>query len=135
MALLCVTGFLVNQSPRPAPAEATPGRTGVEKQSVGDYDVFAALTPRQQGRNTLLVQVQDSSGEPVTLRHPPVVEVRSRDVDLGEVTLEGTAAGTWSGEVVLPRPGRWEVQVALRLSRFESPVTTLQLDVEPAPEG
>ncbi len=133
VVLLGVTGVLVNQPPRPAPAEVAPAQSGVESQTVvGDLEVHAGLTPRRQGQNTLVLQVLDSAGEPVALERPPVVEVRSADVDLGEVALEGTDAGTWSGEVVLPRPGRWEVQVALRLSRFESPVTTLRFDV---PEG
>jgi copper transport protein len=133
VVLLGVTGFLVNQPPRPAPADVPPGEAGVESRTVvGDLEVSAGLTPRRQGENTLVVQVQDSAGDPVALRHEPVVEVRSADLDLGEVALAGTRTGTWSGEVVLPRPGRWEVQVALRLSRFESPVTTLPFDV---PEG
>jgi copper transport protein len=60
--------------------------------------------------------------------------MRSGDVDLGEVELTNTDAGTYAAEVVLPRPGQWEVQVAVRLGRFESPVTTLRFDVPSDPE-
>jgi len=135
VVLLGVTGFLVNASPRPVPVAVPPGQTGIEEQAVGDFAVYAGLSPRRQGRNTLLVQVQDASGEPVTPPQPPVVELRSGEVDLGEVRLVETGAGTYDAEVVLPRPGRWEVQVALRVSRFESPVSTLRFDVPERPAG
>ena len=134
VVLLGVTGFLVNASPRPVPVEVPPGQTGIEQAAVGDLEVLAALAPRRQGRNTLQVQLQDSAGEPVTPARPPVVSVRSGDVDLGEVELANTDVGTFSAEVVLPRPGQWEVQVALRVSEFESPVSTLRFDVPPAAE-
>ena len=73
--------------------------------------------------------MQDQSGEPVTPPRPPVVEVRSGDVDLGAVELATIGVGTYTADVVLPSPGRWEVQVALRTSKFESPVSTLRIDV------
>jgi copper transport protein len=41
------------------------------------------------------------------------------------------AAGTYRGEVVVPRAGVWEVQVGIPLSRFENPVTTVRLTVRP----
>ncbi|WP_432477417.1 copper resistance protein CopC [Nocardioides sp. GXQ0305] len=129
VVLLGVTGFLVNQSPRPAPVEVAAGQTGIAEGSVGEIEVFAGLTPRRQGQNTLLVQLQDGAGEPVTLARAPVVAVRSGDVDLGEVELVETGAGTYEARVVLPRAGEWEVQVGLRVSRFESPVTTMTIDV------
>lgn len=133
--LLGVTGFLVDASPRPVPVEVPAGRSGVAQQAVGDLEVYAGLTPRLPGRNTLLVQVQDETGEPVTTPRPPEVEVRSGNVDLGAVRLVDADAGTWTAEVLLPRPGTWEVQVALRLSRFDSPVSTLRVDVPATPEG
>lgn len=129
VVLLLVTGFLVNQSPRPAPVEVPEGRTGIEEGSVGDLEVFAALSPRRPGTNTLLVQIQDESGEPVNPPRPPEVSVRSGEVDLGEVTLVNTDSGTWRAKVVLPQPGTWDVQVALRLNRFESPVSTISFEV------
>jgi len=134
VVLLGVTGFLVNASPRPAPEESS-GQTAVQVATVGDHEVHAELSPGGQGPNTLLVRLRDAAGDPVTPHHPPAVEVRSADIDLGEVPLTETAAGTWTADVVLPRPGRWEVQVAARISRFESPVTTLRFDVPAMPEG
>lgn len=130
-ALLGVTGVLVNQSPRPAPVEAASGTTGVGSASVGDLRVLAVMDPRRTGSNTLLVQVQDAAGEPYDPPTTPVVSLRTEGLDLGTVVVTPVAAGTYRGEVVVPRAGEWDVQVGIALSRFENPVTTLTLSVRP----
>jgi copper transport protein len=129
VVLLGVTGFLVNQSPRPVPVTPASGTTGVGAAAAGDLRVLAALDPRRTGSNTLLVQVQDSAGEPYDPPANPVVSLRTAGLDIGDVTLRPVGAGTYRGEVVVPRPGEWEVQVSIRLSRFENPVTTVVLRV------
>jgi copper transport protein len=127
--LLGVTGFLVDQSPRPAPVEVPAGRTGVEQGSLGELEVLALMSPRQPGPNTVLVQLQDESGEPVDPPRPPVLEVRTAGLDLGRVPVTSTGAGTYSAQVLLPEPGTWEVQVSVRQSRFDNPVTTQEFEV------
>lgn len=129
VVLLGVTGFLVNQSPRPAPVTVASGSTGVGVATAGDLRVLAALDPRRTGSNTLLVQVQDASGEPYDPPSHPVVSLSTDGLDIGEVTMIAVGAGTYRGEVVVPRPGEWEVQVSIRLSRFDNPVTTVRLSV------
>lgn len=129
VGLLGVTGFLVNQSPRPAPVSVAAGTTGVGAATAGDLRVLAVLDPRRRGSNTLLVQVQDAGGEPYDPPHNPVVSLRTDGLDIGEVTVTPIGAGTYRGEVVVPRAGQWEVQVSIRLSRFENPVTTVRLSV------
>ncbi len=129
VVLLCVTGFLVNRSPRPAPVTPVSGSTGVGAAAVGDLRVLAAMDPRRTGSNTLLVQVQDAAGEPYDPPVNPVVALRTDGLDIGDVTMRPVGAGTYRGEVVVPRPGDWEVQVSIRLSRFENPVTTVTLTV------
>ncbi|MFC7727134.1 copper resistance CopC/CopD family protein [Nocardioides sp. GCM10028917] len=131
VALLGVTGFLVNQSPRPAPVTAVSGTTGVGVATAGDLRVLAVMDPRRTGSNTLLVQVQDAAGEPYDPPANPVVTLRSEGLDLGTVVVRPIAAGTYRGEVVVPRAGEWEVQVGLALSRFDNPVTTVTLTVRP----
>lgn len=130
-ALLGVTGVLVNQSPRPEPVTAASGTTGVGAATAGDLRVLAVLDPRRTGSNTLLVQVQDADGEPYDPPANPVVSLRTEGLDLGTVVVTPIAAGTYRGEVVLPRAGEWEVQVGIALSRFDNPVTTLTLSVRP----
>ncbi len=129
VVVLAVTGFLVNRSPRPAPVEVPPGRTGVQDARLADVEVFAVMSPRRAGPNTILVQLQDEAGEPVIPPRPPELELRSGTIDLGTVPLENTDTGTYRAYVLIPQGGTWEAQVSLRLTRFESPVTTLRFQV------
>lgn len=131
VALLGVTGFLVNQSPRPAPVVAASGTTGVGAATAGDLRVLAVMDPRRTGSNTLLVQLQDEEGEPYDPPVHPDVALRTEGLDLGTVVVTPIAAGTYRGEVVVPRAGEWEVQVGIALSRFDNPVTTVTLAVRP----
>lgn len=130
LVVLGVTGFLVNTSPRPEEIVVPSGRTGVDADLAGDLRVLAVVNPRVVGRNRVLVQIQDGTGEPVELPRPPTVSVSSAaGVDLGDQKVRSEAAGTWYADVVLPTSGTWEVQVAVPAGRFENPVTTLEFEV------
>ena len=131
VALLGVTGFLVNQSPRPVPITVASGTTGVGAATAGDLSVLAVMDPQRTGNNTLLVQVQDAAGEPYDPPTTPVVALSTDGLDVGEVTVTPIGAGTYRGQVVVPRAGEWEVQVSIELSRFDNPVTTVRLTVRP----
>lgn len=135
VVVLVVSGFLVNQSPRPAPVEVPAGRTGVQDGSLADVEVLVLMTPQRAGPNTLLIQLQDQAGEPVVTQRRPDVQLRSGDLDLGTVPVTSSDAGTWTARVLLPNAGTWEVAVGLRVSRFENPVTTVRFEVaEPESE-
>lgn len=132
VALLAVTGFLVNVSPRgdgPAAAATAPSR--VVTGRLEELRALATLSPGTRGPNTLTLQLQDLAGEPLDGFAAPEVSVRSAasDVDLGRVPVVPTAAGTYAAEVVFPTSGTWEVQVSLRESEFANPVTTLSVEV------
>jgi copper transport protein len=130
VAVLLVTGFLVNQSPRQAPPVITPSRTGVVTGQLGDhFRVLGTMSPRTVGTNTVTVQLQDHTGEPYEPVRPPTVRVRSGTVDLGDVALTPSDAGTYRAEVVLPTAGSWRVQVSLRIEEFENPVASLSFRV------
>jgi copper transport protein len=130
VAVLLVTGFLVNQSPRQAPRVITPGRTGVVTGQLGEnFRVLGTMSPRTVGTNTVTVQLQDRAGEPYEPVRPPTVRVRSQTVDLGDAALTPSAAGTYRAEVVLPTSGEWRVQVSLRIDEFENPVASLSFRV------
>ncbi len=131
VALLGVTGFLVNQSPRPVPVTVASGSTGVGAATAGDLRVLAVMDPQRNGNNTLLVQVQDEAGEPYDPPTTPVVTLSTDGLDVGEVTVTPIGSGTYRGQVVVPRAGEWEVQVSIELSRFDNPVTTVRLTVRP----
>ena len=77
----------------------------------------------------MTVQVRDAGGEPVELPKRPEVQLRTPGLDLGSVPVRPAGAGAWEAVVLLPRAGRWEVQVSVTRSRFDSRVTTLRFDV------
>ncbi len=130
VAVLLVTGFLVNQSPRTAPPVIEANRTGVVAGQLGeDLRVLATLSPRARGKNSLTIQLQDLPGEPVEQPRLPTVRVSSDAVDLGEVQLAPSDAGTFRGETVIPTEGTWRVQVSLRLDEFENPVASLSFGI------
>ncbi|HYG93852.1 MAG TPA: copper resistance protein CopC [Nocardioides sp.] len=130
VALLGVTGFLVEQPPRgdgaAAPATAD---TGVATAVAADLKVLAVLDSGSGRQRRLMVQVQDPAGEPVDLLGAPSVSLRTGDVDLGVVPVEPVGAGTYAADVTFPTLGEWEVQVSLPKDEFESPVTTLTIEV------
>ncbi len=129
LVLLVVTGFLVTTSPRDEQAPRGPVASRVTVAVVDDdLVVLATATPGTRGPTTVMLQVQDSSGEPVEGYDAPGLVVRG-EVDLGAVAVVPVAAGTYAAEVVLPTPGRWELQVSLRRSEFDNPVTTLEIEI------
>ncbi len=128
VVVLIVTGFLVDRSPQ-VNQDVAGGGTGTQSALVGDYRVFATLAPSSVGANRLRVQVQDLSGEPVDLKIPPTVSVRSATVDLGTRSMISDDVGTRETTVILPVAGRWNVQVGLRTDEFTNPVTTLHFTV------
>ncbi|KAA1418691.1 copper resistance protein CopC [Nocardioides humilatus] len=131
VAILGVTGFLVEQPPR-AEATTVPATTGakVARVTVDDLQVLAVLDDIDGRRRGLTIQVQDLAGEPVDLHARPVVSVRNTDVDLGSVPVAPTGTGTFRAVVTFPAPGEWEVQVSLKIDEFDNPVTALSVSVE-----
>ncbi|MDO9455883.1 copper resistance protein CopC [Nocardioides sp.] len=134
VVLLGVTGFLTNQSPREGPSNRAPVASRVEVGVLAEdagTKVLATMAPRTRGPNTITVQVQDQAGEPLDGFAEPTVSVASADgsVDLGSQPVVPTDAGTYVVETVIPAPGTWEVQVSLRASEFDNPVTTVSFEV------
>lgn len=125
VAVLLLTGFLVNKSPRAAPASAAEGQPSVQTAALGDLEVRATMTPGARGQNTIRFRIQDSAGAPVALARLPTVSIRSDDLDLGTVPVTKAGPGTCTADVVIPAAGRVDVQVGLRRSQFENPVATL----------
>lgn len=133
IGLLVVTGFLVHRPPRGEAETAVAQPTGVVAETAGELKVLAVLNPRKVGSNTLTVQLQDEQGEPWEPPTPPEVRIRSGSgagsVDLGTLPLVAVDSGTYTAEAVLPTGGIWQVQVSVKISAFENPVTTLEIAV------
>jgi copper transport protein len=128
LAVLLVTGLLVDKSPEPDAPASAPGtaQSGPQEAMLGDVKVVATLSPLTIGPNTVTIQLFDSAGAPTEFFEPPRARLSSDEVDLGNVAVTSDVAGTYTAEVVLPAPGTWRLQVSLRTSRFENPVAILE---------
>ena len=134
VVLLGVTGFLTNQSPLDDSAQRPARESRVQVAVLQEQEgtrVLATMEPRTPGATTITVQVQDQAGEPFEGIAVPRVSAATADgsVDLGPQTVVPSGVGTYVVETVIPAPGTWEVQVSLRVSEFDNPVTTLTFEV------
>lgn len=131
VVLLGVTGFLTNQSPRAVESARAPVPSRVSVGLFPEAKVLATVSPGRRGPNTVTIQVQDDAGEPLDAFAEPSISIRSADdsVDLGPQAVTPAAAGTYTAEVVLPTAGTWVIQVSLRISEFDNPVTSVEITV------
>lgn len=129
VAVLGVTGFLVEQPPGGESTAPVGASTGVVRGSADDVRVLAVLDEATGRRRQLTVQLQDETGEPVDLYQAPAVALSSDRVDLGEVPVVPVGAGTYTADVVFPHTGTWELRVSVRIDEFTTPVTSVDLEV------
>lgn len=132
VAVLLVTGFLVDRSPEPAAAVGgPPGDSGAVEESLRLDDISALVTldPADVGPATVTIEMTDEAGQPAEGHEAPRLSLSTTDVDLGVVALTNLGPGIYSGDLVIPTAGRWEVQVSLRTTEFDNPVRTVVLDV------
>lgn len=131
VVVLLVTGVLVDKSPGPdRSVAASAAGPAVSTGTLGDVDVRATLSPAATGPSTVTIAMADSAGEPFEGFEAPRARLSSAEVDLGDVPVQSVAPGTYSAQVVLPSAGTWRLQVSLRTTEFDNPVTTLEFTVE-----
>ena len=130
VVVLAITGFLVDRSPQAEVSAVSRERNSVQTATLGDVALQARLTPLTPGPNTLTLELSDSSGAPFEGFDAPRARLASTDVDLGPVELTNVGPGTYTGDVVVPSPGTWRLQVSLRTTEFDNPVTTVELQVD-----
>jgi copper transport protein len=132
VAVLLVTGFLVDRSPEPAPpaaASSTPAGPEVRTALLGGLTVRATMDPPRTGPSTVTVEIVDATGAPTEGLEAPRLRLSSGDVDLGALPATSAGPGVYSAAVVLPSAGTWQLQVSLRISEFENPVASIDLEV------
>nr|WP_246253940.1 CopD family protein [Isoptericola chiayiensis] len=135
VAVLLVTGFLVDRSPEPSgdlTAGAVSSQGASEQVLLDDVRAEVGLDPVAIGPATVSVAMTDAAGEPVEGYDAPRLSLRSEGVDLGEVPVRSLGPGVYAGDVVLPTAGEWTVQVSLRTTEFDNPVRTVTF-VVPGP--
>ena len=132
LAILLVTGLIVDKSPEPETSarSAATTRIGPQVAMLGDVKVLATVSPQTIGPNTVTIQLFDSAGAPTEFFEPPRPSLSTDEVDLGAVPVTSEVAGTYSAQVVLPSPGTWRLQVSLRTSKFDNPVAILEFTVD-----
>ncbi|GAA1713279.1 CopD family protein [Isoptericola hypogeus] len=132
VAVLAVTGFLVDHSPE-VDAAGTSGEAAAESagESVQLDDIAAEITldPLGVGPATLTIEMTDDAGSPAEGYEAPRLSLSSDEVDLGQVEVASLAPGVYAGDVVLPIAGDWEVQVSLRTTEFDNPVRSVTFRV------
>ena len=132
LAVLLVTGFLVDRSPEPEASTEAPvavEQSGSEVVRLDDISAEVLLDPLGIGPATLTLTMTDPAGEPTEGFEAPRVSLSTEEIDLGEVALTNQGPGVYSGEVVLPTGGDWKVQVSLRTTEFDNPVRSVVLEV------
>lgn len=131
VAVLLVTGFLVDRSPEPggstAPAAAVQEPT--ESVWLGGIVAEVGFDPLAVGPSTVTITMTDPDGVPTEGFAAPRISLSTTDLDLGEVALRNIGPGVYTGDVVLPTGGAWEAQVSLRTTEFDNPVKTIELEV------
>ncbi|HET6560472.1 MAG TPA: copper resistance protein CopC, partial [Marmoricola sp.] len=127
VVVLLLTGFLVNQVPREEVTAASRQAPREPMTAVGDdLRVVAHIQPGRVGSNKVTLHLRDLEGEPVEPYAAPRVTVRSDELDLGGRRARVVRPGTYETRVVIPEPGRWQLQVSVRTGEFTNPVLTLE---------
>jgi copper transport protein len=130
VVVLLLTGFLVDRSPEPTVAvEPDSSATGTDTVQLDDISAEVTLEPLGVGPAALTLTMTDEAGEPAEGYEAPRMSLSTDGVDLGAVSLTNLGPGIYSGDVVLPTAGSWEVQVSLRTTEFDNPVRTVTFRV------
>jgi len=132
VAVLLLTGYLVDRSPaRAAPAVEASGAT--YQGRTGAATVIAVVEPVRIGKNSVLLHLRDSDGKTVDPVAAPTVSASLGDLALSPRRSTKVAPATYRLTLVLPRSGTWNLQVSVRLSRFENPVVGIDIPVPTTP--
>lgn len=142
VAVLAVTGWLVNASPVVPAAVGGPGSIAVTptpatgapvEQTVplGTGQLTARLTPGSAGINSLEFRVVDGNGQPVQPVSDPTVSVTMPAAGVGPLTrpVSVTGPGAYQAVLDLPLSGQWVVTVSVRTAEFEQPSARLEVQI------
>lgn len=127
VAVLLVTGFLVDKNPERDQPAAGSVEPAVHTAALGDdLEVRATIESPAPGPTDVTVELLDANGEPTEGLEAPSVRLMSDKVNLGTLPVKSVAPGTYAAQAVLPTSGGWRLQVSLKVGEFENPVAVLR---------
>ena len=137
MAILAVTGVLVNSNPvlstpNPTTGSTTPGGPPIEQHHpLGGGSAAIVLTPGAVGVNSLEFQITDAQGAAVEPFADPSVRVSMPAADIGPLIRPATRTGPgrYQAAVDLPLAGDWVIEIGARTSQFESPAVEFPVQI------
>jgi copper transport protein len=137
LAIVLVTGFLINQSPQTAasstPTTASAVETVTWSLALGGDTLEGSMNPGSVGENVVQFTIVDANGETVVPIEPPVVRFSLSELDLGpfEAMLdESDADGTWQFTADVPLAGEWTFEFIVRTSRFDEPIAKITFTID-----
>lgn len=109
---------------RPNPsAIADQGQAVVLEIDSGEYHARVEITPAIEGWNTIAIAVSEELGGSITAQEITTEwSLPSEGIESLARPLSPSLDGRFSGEVDLPVPGRWMVQVEVLVSDFEKAI-------------
>lgn len=133
-AVLVATGALVGQTP-PARSETVvqdvPTVQRLELDLADSHRVTVVVTPVRRGTNAIQVTLTDAAGGVVDLAEAPRLQIALEEAEVGPInrTLTRTGEGHWEGSADMPLPGAWRLSVSARLTRFDEPVVSGEVEI------
>jgi copper transport protein len=127
VVVVVLTGLLVDRSPDVAAVAAGPA---VGSTKLGAIEAKATVTSPAPGPSTVTLELLDRAGNPTEGYAAPSVRLSSAALDLGDVPLQNVGPGVYTGSVVFPNAGQWELEVSLRTGEFDNPVASVPFTVK-----
>jgi copper transport protein len=136
-----LTGFLVLQSPSGSTASGEPGAatTFQERVELEAVTIAISISPGIVGENILTLELRDAGGQPFDMGRLPEDPANKVDAflslpaeDLGPLVAEARPAGqpgVYATTIAFPLEGEWEVELAVRTSRFEQSTVTITVPI------
>lgn len=89
------------------------------------------ITPARRGINSAQLSLTTADGSALEPYDVPRLSVGLKSSELGPFNrpLVQTAPGKYEATVDFPLPGTWDVTLSVRLSEFENPVVTEEVEI------
>ena len=137
VAILAVTGVLVNSNPALSTPASTAGTATIsappiqQRLPLGGGSATIVLTPGALGINALEFRITDANGALVEPLADPSVRLWMPAAEIGPLDRPATRTGpgSYQAAVDLPLAGQWVIQIGARTSQFENPTVDFPVQI------